>query len=64
MKLIEEMARVSSRVILLSTPIRRPEFTKPDGGPKNRWHLREWSYEEFVESILQKISNVQVDWNF
>jgi ubiquinone/menaquinone biosynthesis C-methylase UbiE len=63
MNLIEEMIRVSSRVVMLPTPNRRPEYTRPDGRPKNPWHLREWSYEEF-ESILQKIPDVQVDWNF
>lgn len=61
--LIEEMVRVSKRVVLLSTPNRRPEYTRHDGKPKNRWHLREWSYEE-LNAILQKIPNIYVDWNF
>jgi len=63
MNLLEEMKRVSNRVILLSTPNRLPENTKSDGMPKNRWHLREWSYEEF-NSIIQQIPNIHVDWNF
>ncbi len=61
--LLKEMVRVSRRVVLLSTPNRRPENTRPDGSPRNRWHLREWSYEEF-DAILQGIPDVQVDWNF
>lgn len=61
--LINEMVRVSRRVVVLSTPNQRPENTRPDGRPKNRWHLREWSYEEF-DAILQQIPDVEVDWNF
>ena len=63
MGLIMEMVRVSKRIIFMSTPNRRLEYTRPDGLPKNRWHLREWSCEEF-NYILQKISNIRVDWNF
>lgn len=63
MRLIAEMIRVSRRVVLLSTPNRRPENTRPDGRPKNRWHIREWSYEE-LDSILQRMPGVRVDWNF
>ena len=61
--LIKEMVRVSRRITLLSTPYRRPEYTRADGSPKNRWHLREWSYEE-LDSILNQIPNIQVEWNF
>lgn len=60
-KLIKEMLRVSKKGIFLSTPNRRPEYTNLDGTPKNYWHLREWSFEEFDE-IIQK--HGKVDWNF
>jgi len=61
--LLQEMVRVSSRVVFVSTPNRRPEYTRPDGRPKNRWHLREWSFQE-LDTILQGIPDVHVDWNF
>jgi len=62
LKLITEMIRVSKRLVLLSTPNRRPEHTAPDGKPKNYWHLREWSFEE-LDDILRKVPDVYVDWN-
>lgn len=52
-KLIDEMIRVSKKGVFLSTPNRRPEYTNPDGSPKNYWHLREWNYEEFNSIIGQ-----------
>jgi len=61
--LIREMMRVSKRVVFLSTPNRRPEYTRSDGGPKNPWHMREWSYED-LDSILQRMPDVRVEWNF
>ncbi len=39
-RLIREMLRVSKKGIFLNTPNRRPEYTNPDGTPKNYWHLR------------------------
>lgn len=45
--LIEEMLRVSKHGVFISTPNKRPEYTNPDGTPKNYWHLREWSGVEF-----------------
>ena len=60
-KLINEMLRVSIKGVFLSTPNRRPEYTNPDGTPKNHWHLREWSFGEFDE-IIKK--HGKVDWNF
>lgn len=60
-RLIKEMLRVSRKGVFLSTPNRRPEFTNTDGSPKNYWHLREWSFEEFDE-IIKKFGHVE--WNF
>jgi ubiquinone/menaquinone biosynthesis C-methylase UbiE len=60
-ELINEMLRVSKKGAFLSTPNRRPENTNKDGTPKNYWHLREWSYEEFDE-IIKK--HGKTDWNF
>ena len=57
------MTRVTNRAVLISTPIHRLEFTLPDGRPKNPWHLREWSYEEF-DAILNKLSGVRIEWHF
>lgn len=63
LSLIHEMIRVCRKVIIISTPIRRPEYTRKDGMPVNRWHLREWSFEEF-DSILRQLDEVEVEWNF
>jgi 2-polyprenyl-3-methyl-5-hydroxy-6-metoxy-1,4-benzoquinol methylase len=60
-KLIKEMLRVSKNGVFISTPNRRPEYTNPDGTPRNRWHLREWSFDEFNEIVR---SHGEVDWNF
>lgn len=60
-KLIKEMLRVSKKGVFISTPNRRPEFTNPDGTPKNYWHLREWSHKEFND-IIKKFG--KIDWNF
>lgn len=59
--LIKEMLRVSRKGVFLSTPNRRPEYTNRDGTPKNHWHLREWTFEEFDE-IVGKFG--KVEWNF
>lgn len=61
--LLQEMVRVSRRVVLVSTPNRRPEFTRPDGRPMNTWHLREWSPEE-LSAILRSIPSIRVEWNY
>lgn len=58
-----EVIRVSRGVALLSTPLRRPEFTKKDGTPRNIWHLREWSFEEFYEIVTNATRN-PVRWRF
>ncbi len=61
--LLLEMTRVTRRVVVVSTPNRRPEHTLPNGRPRNRWHLREWSYNEFNE-IVSRIPGTKIDWNF
>lgn len=58
---IEELLRVSSKGVFISTPNRRPEYTNPDGTPKNHWHLREWSRAELDEILRQ---HGTVEWNF
>jgi len=60
-RLIKEMLRVSKKGVFLSTPNRRPEYTNKDGSPKNYWHLREWSFEEF-DQIVRKFG--RIEWNF
>ena len=60
-RLIREMLRVSRKGVFISTPNRRPEYTKPDGTPKNPWHLREWSFEEFDRIAAR---HGKVEWNF
>jgi 2-polyprenyl-3-methyl-5-hydroxy-6-metoxy-1,4-benzoquinol methylase len=59
--LIDEMLRVCSKGVFISTPNRRPEYTRADGTPANHWHLREWSAPE-LDEILKK--HARVDWNF
>lgn len=58
---IDELLRVSKKGVFISTPNRRPEYTNPDGTPKNYWHLREWSFAE-LDEIVKK--HGRVDWNF
>ena len=60
-RFIKEMLRVSRIGVFFSTPNRRPEYTNLDGTPKNFWHLREWSFEEFDLIVTQ---HGRVDWNF
>lgn len=60
-RLIKELLRISKRGVYLNTPNRRPEYTNEDGTPKNYWHLREWSFEEFDKIIRE---HGTPDWNF
>jgi ubiquinone/menaquinone biosynthesis C-methylase UbiE len=60
---INELIRVSNRVVVLSTPNRRLENTLPDGKPKNFWHLREWSFDELAQ-ILNKSRAARWEANF
>lgn len=61
-KFIDELLRVTKRVVVFGTPNRRPEYTNPDGTPTNHWHLREWSFEEFDEIAKRHTKNVK--WTF
>lgn len=60
--LLLEMARVSRRVVFITTPNRRPENTNPDGSPMNYWHLREWSKEE-MDAIFNEL-HLKCNWQF
>ena len=60
-RLVNEMLRVSKKGVFISTPNRRPEYTNPDGSPKNVWHIREWNHDE-LDEILR--THGEVDWNF
>ena len=62
-RFLSEMVRVSRRVVLLSTPNRRPENTRSDGKPKNRWHLREWTPEELAKILAESPAH-HWEWNF
>lgn len=59
-RFLKEMMRISRRGVYITTPNRRPEFTNPDGTPKNHWHLREWNFDE-LDTILR--AHGSVDWN-
>lgn len=61
-RFIDELLRVSKRAVLISTPNRRPEYTNPDGTPKNYWHLREWIHQELDEIVRSHVN--QLDWRF
>jgi len=60
-RFLDELLRVARKGVFISTPNRRPEYTNPDGTPKNYWHLREWNFEELDEILKQ---HGKVDWNF
>jgi 2-polyprenyl-3-methyl-5-hydroxy-6-metoxy-1,4-benzoquinol methylase len=60
-QLLNEMMRVVSKGVFISTPNRRPEHCNPDGTPTNYWHLREWSDEELREILS---AHGECDWNY
>lgn len=62
MRLLTNMCKVARRTVVISTPNRRTEFTRTDGTPKNPWHIREWSYEEFDRVLMQL--GKDYEWNF
>ncbi len=59
-RFLDEVLRVSKRGVFLTTPNKRPEYTKADGTPKNYWHLREWTFAE-LDAITRK--HGEVEWN-
>lgn len=59
-RFLDEVLRVSKRGVFLTTPNKRPEYTKADGTPKNYWHLREWTFTE-LDTIARKHGDVE--WN-
>jgi SAM-dependent methyltransferase len=61
-KFIVELIRVSKRVVFISTPNRRPEYTNSDGTPKNYYHLRELTFKEFENDL--RFLNLSVSWHF
>jgi len=61
--LLREMVRVSRGYVVVSTPNRRPENTRPDGRPRNPWHLREWQAPELA-AVLQQATDLPVTWHF
>jgi 2-polyprenyl-3-methyl-5-hydroxy-6-metoxy-1,4-benzoquinol methylase len=60
-RFLKELMRVTRKGVFISTPNRRPEYTNPDGTPKNYWHRREWNYSE-LQNILEH--HGRVEWNF
>lgn len=60
-RLLDELLRVANKGVFISTPNRRPEYTNPDGTPKNFWHLREWTFGE-LEPILRQ--HGKTEWIF
>lgn len=60
-RFIDELLRITKKAVIISTPNRRPEYTNPDGTPKNYWHLREWDYQE-LDKILKK-HRTRIDWH-
>lgn len=59
---LDELVRVAKKTVVLDTPNRRPEYTNPDGTPKNYWHLREWKAEELREIL--KGHKVKTEWRY
>jgi len=62
MRLLTNLCNVARRNVIISTPNRRPENTNPEGKPRNPWHIREWSFEEF-DQVLKQLGK-KVEWNF
>jgi 2-polyprenyl-3-methyl-5-hydroxy-6-metoxy-1,4-benzoquinol methylase len=62
MRLIGNLCKTAKRTVIISTPNKRMEYTDKDGRPKNFWHLREWTHEEFDEIL--KLVGEGYEWNF
>jgi 2-polyprenyl-3-methyl-5-hydroxy-6-metoxy-1,4-benzoquinol methylase len=58
-RFVDELLRVARRAVVISTPNRRPEFTKPDGTPMNHWHLREWTRDELAAILAEHAARVE-----
>lgn len=52
-RFLDELLRVARKGVFISTPNRRPEYTRRDGKPRNPWHLREWTRGE-LDAILRR----------
>lgn len=61
-RFLDELLRISKGYVLISTPNQRPEYTRPDGKPKNVWHLREWKPAE-LDKIIKK-HKTSVEWHY
>lgn len=61
-RFVDELLRVARRTVVIGTPNRRPENTRPDGKPRNHWHLREWTHAELAEILSGH--GADVDWHF
>lgn len=61
--LIREMVRVARRLVFITTPNRRPEYTLRNGRPMNYWHLREWT-ESGLKMVFDGLGCTNVEWNF
>lgn len=59
-RLVDELLRLAKTAVIFATPLRRPEYTNPDGSPKNYYHLREWSWPE-LDTILKK-HQARLEW--
>jgi len=59
---LRELTRVARRCVFITTPNRRPEYTLPNGRPRNYWHLREWSQQE-LDGILRGLG-FRVEWHY
>lgn len=59
---VRELARVARRCVFITTPNRRPDYTLPNGRPRNYWHLREWSQPE-LDAILRGLE-FHAEWHY
>jgi len=59
--LLDFFERVDSEYFLLSTPERGRLGLTARFRPRNAWHLREWTQEEFVEYLGQRFEVIESD---
>ncbi len=60
-RFLDELLRVARRGVFISTPNRRPEYTRRNGRPRNPYHLREWNRDE-LDAILRRHGTPE--WHF